>query len=457
MQGQFYSIKVRFSNKHTLTFLDSLKLIPFAVSEIPKKFNIDCIKGEIDYNKYRPLGYVPDEAEWDYIKRDVKIVAQALRIFLDNNYSKMTIGSNAITDYKTNYGVDFKNFFPNVDDIDSDIRLAYKGGFVFVNPKYRGVDLNEGIVLDVNSLYPDVMYHCLLPYGRPVYFNGKYMKDEIYSLYIQHFRCCFRLKEGYLPTIQLKNAFFRNSIEYVESSEGLEVDLCLTSVDMELFFSHYDVWDITYINGFKFKASADLFKKYIDYWMKVKVENNKNIGMRTLAKLMLNNLYGKFAQNPNTHSKCPVYDNIEDKITYELSELEKREGIYIPVGCFVTAWARYKTISAAQRNFDRFIYADTDSLHLIGNELPCLEINETKLGAWKLEARFTKARFLRAKTYAEEIDGSLHITAAGMPKSCYPYVTWDNFIYDSEIIGKLKSKRVSGGVVLLESPHKIKR
>lgn len=31
--------------------------------------------------------------------------------------------------------------------------------------------------------------------------------------------------------------------------------------------------------------------------------------MRTLAKLMLNALYGKFALNPNVRSKIPYYDN----------------------------------------------------------------------------------------------------------------------------------------------------
>lgn len=48
-------------------------------------------------------------------------------------------------------------------------------------------------------------------------------------------------------------------------------------------------------------------------------------------------------------------------------------------------------------------------------------------GKWAVEGEFTKARFIRQKTYIEEIDGKIHITCAGMGKKCYDYVTFDNF------------------------------
>ena len=51
----------------------------------------------------------------------------------------------------------------------------------------------------------------------------------------------------------------------------------------------------------------DGFKEYIDKWISRK--NNatieKNYGQRTLAKLMLNSLYGKFATKLETKSKFP--------------------------------------------------------------------------------------------------------------------------------------------------------
>ena len=48
-------------------------------------------------------------------------------------------------------------------------------------------------------------------------------------------------------------------------------------------------------------------------------------------------------------------------------------------------------------------------------------------GSWKHESSFTRARFIRQKCYIEEIEGKLHITCAGMPKTCYEYVTFENF------------------------------
>mgnify|MGYP002512467155 CR=1 FL=1 len=41
------------------------------------------------------------------------------------------------------------------------------------------------MVLDVNSLYPSVMYDSDLPFGTPIFFKGEYIEDEIYPLYTQ--------------------------------------------------------------------------------------------------------------------------------------------------------------------------------------------------------------------------------------------------------------------------------
>jgi hypothetical protein len=271
------------------------------------------------------------------------------------------------------------------------------------------------------------------------------------------FTCQFEIKPGYIPTIQLKNNLSFIPTQYLESSDGEDVTLCLTNVDLDLFMEHYKVFNIEYHSGWKFKSTIGLFKDYIDKWNKVKMESTLigNKAMRTLAKLMLNALYGKFALNPNVQSKLPYYDN--GVIKYKLGEKETREPIYIPVGTFITAWARYKTISSAQKVYDRFVYADTDSLHLVGTEIPdMLEIDPVKLGAWKHESTFTRARFLRQKSYIEEIDGVLNITCAGMPDRCYQYVTWDNFHTGATYAGKLGMAHVNGGIVLKDIPFSIK-
>lgn len=460
-KGQFYSMEICFERKgkekKSLTIYDSLKILPFSVAAIAKGFNLPISKLEIDYQETREIGHVLTKQEIDYLRNDVDIVARALNTLFEQGLTKMTQGSNALFDYKRTVGTkNFSKWFP-IPNYDYDIRQSYKGGFTYLNPKYKELDLTEGIVLDVNSLYPSVMYYQPLPYGEGIFFKGKYKPDKIYNLYVQMFTCQFELKPGYIPTIQLKNNLSFIPTQYLESSEGEDVTLCLTNVDLELFMDHYNVFNIEYHSGWKFKSTIGLFKDYIDKWNKVKMEStiNGNKAMRTLAKLMLNALYGKFALNPNVQSKIPWYDN--GIVKYKLGEKETREPIYIPVGTFITAWARYKTISSAQKVYDRFVYADTDSLHLIGTEIPdMLEVDPVKLGAWKHESTFTRARFIRQKSYIEEIDGVLNITCAGMPERCYQFVTWDNFHTGMSYAGKLGMTHVNGGIVLNDIPFSIK-
>lgn len=409
-------------------------------------------------------------------------------------------------------------------DYDKDVRRSYRGGYTYVKPEYKEQDLKTGLVLDVNSLYPWTMHDCPLPYGDPIFFKGRYEQDDFYNLYIQHFTCHIRLKKGFLPTIQLKNNLSFIPTEYIvdstidaDGNEQIEpIELWLTNVDLELLQEHYEILNPMWINGWKFKSTTTLFTSYIDKWMKVKIESTKNgnKSMRTLAKLMLNALYGKFALKPTVQSKFPYYE--EGKIKYKLGDKEEREPLYIPVGTFVTAWARHKTITSAQKMYKYFVYADTDSLHLnidlpdellkmsnkhlenlttadlqrMGIPIPDdFEVDPVALGAWKLESKFHRARFIRQKSYIEEwnepdtwdkekfstsevreycedngLDFAeeikkykgmydrdlLNITCAGMPTGCYKFVTWENFHEGAEYSGKLLPRHVKGGIVLEE-------
>ena len=460
--NQVYTAEICFAGKgkkrKSVKLIDSLKVIPMPVKKIPKAFGLSIEKLEIDYGEKREVGHELTEQERRYLRHDVEVVALALEKLFDQGMTKLTTGSNAMAEYKGIISKDkFAKWFPT-PEFDSDIRQAYKGGYSYVNPIFQGQELGSGIVLDVNSLYPSVMYYNRLPYGEGIYFDGKYKQDSIYNLHIQMFSCAFRLRKGKLATVQLKNCRQFCSTEYLNDSADQYVTMCMTDLDMRTFFSHYDVFDITWIGGWKWKSTDILFRDYIDKWMQVKIDSTKNgnEGMRTLAKLMLNSLYGKFALNPDCQKREP-YLKEDGSIGYRLLRPEKREPIYIPVGVFVTAGARYKTITSAQKLYDRFVYADTDSLHLVGTEVPTeLDVDPVKLGAWKHESTFEKAKFLHSKCYIEVIDGKEKITAAGMPADCYQHVTFDNFSYGACYDGKLRPVHVAGGVVLEDSQFTIR-
>ena len=470
--GLFYSIEVYFEvGKKTkkVTFIDSLKIINQTVESMPRTFKIPENKLEIDYNLRREKGHILTEEEKAYVKNDVVIVAKALSYLFNMGLTKMTAGSNALSEYKTITKLNrFRNLYKPLNyDIDQDIRKSYRGGFTYLNPVYKNKEVKEGEVLDVNSLYPSVMYNEILPFGEPFFFNGKYVEDKVYPLYIQRLTCCFRIKEGKIPTIQIKHSRFVDN-EYLTYSGEEPVALTLTSIDMKLFFEQYDVWDLNFESGWKFKGMRGLFTTYIDKWISVKNEAtiSGNKGMRQVAKIMLNSLYGKFATSLDVQSKIPYLE--DDVVKYKLSEKTTKEGVYLPMGAFITAYARDKTIRTSQAikdysikkyGIDMYCYSDTDSIHTI---LPIdeleqfCEIDDVKLGAWKHESHFTRAKFIRQKTYLEEIDGEINITCAGLPQRCYDQVTWENFKEGLKVDGKLAFHHVKGGVILRETEFTIK-
>ena len=489
-KGLFYQVEVIFEKKgkkvNKVIFQDSLKLIPLSVDSIAKSFKLPISKLKIDYDSHNnlPIGSPLTPEEEEYIKHDVQIVAHAIEYFYSQGLNKMTIGSCALSEYKKIIKKrNFDRYFP-APKYHDDVKQSYRGGFTYLNPDYREKIIGKGIVLDVNSLYPSVMYDNYLPFGTPIYFNGKYEHDPIYPIYTQMIRCQFELKEGKIPTIQIKYGYSFRANEYLTTSGDTEVVLCLNSVDLELFLEQYDVYNLEYISGWKFKATKGLFTDYIDKWSNNKIQAKKdgNHGLYLISKLFLNSLYGKFGTDTRVRSKIP-YLGEDNEIHYKDGKAEIKNGVYIAMASFITSYARKKTITSAQRIMDnhrnglskaQFVYADTDSLHIVLNgedetkflNDSNLDISDTKLGAWKFETKFNRAKFLRQKCYIENStedvlnpnpEYNLKITVAGMPTDCHKYVNFDNFNIGASYKGKKQPKIVPGGVVLSEIDFTIKR
>lgn len=302
--GMFYELKIYFKKDRKkkksikVTIYDSLKIIPFSVSEIAKAFNLQEQKLTLDYMLKREEGHILTDDEKAYIKNDVVIVAKALEVIFKEKLTKMTQGSNALHDFKEMIGKNkFERLFPSLPlELDLDLRKSYRGGFTYLNPLYKEKEVGSGSVLDVNSLYPFVLRTKELPYGEPIYFEGKYKEDNVYPLYIQMIITEFKIKENKIPTIQIKNSRIFLSNEYIRDSGDEAICLVLTNIDLKLFLEQYDIISIKYLCGWKFKSKTDIFNEYIDKWIERKIKASKegNKGQRTLSKLMLNSLYGKF-------------------------------------------------------------------------------------------------------------------------------------------------------------------
>lgn len=92
-----------------------------------------------------------------------------------------------------------------------------------------------------------------------------------------------------------------------------------------------------------------------------------------------------------------------------MGEKEQKEGLYLPVGAFITAYAREKTIRTSQAikdysikkyGIDKYIYSDTDSIHclLTIEELKQFcEIDDVELGKWAHERYIYKSKICSPK------------------------------------------------------------
>ena len=319
--GEWYSITINKYNKKIYIW-DSIKKIPLSVEIIGKTYG-KITKGEIDHTKERPQGYEPTIQEIDYCLNDCRIVKMAMVDQYKQGLTSMTIGGDVLKEHKRIYGGTkvFNFLFPNLDGIDPNTgetfdnyaRKAYKGAFCWVNPQYQNQIINETIrVYDVNSLYPYAMHSPnFYPVGMPIYGKGQPQQRENY-VYILHVYIKFELKNQGVPCIIDRNTTRFNLSSWLTDSRNDTGELqyknmWFTNVDIELITQNYN-YEIQFIDYYEFEASNQLFDTYIDKYMEMKITaaKEKDQGKRQIAKLFLNNGYGKDGQKNNTERKIPA-------------------------------------------------------------------------------------------------------------------------------------------------------
>lgn len=464
--GQWYSITVKLKGKY-IEIRDSLKLLPFSVKRIGTSFATKHKKLDMEYEGLRYAGCPITEEEQAYIANDVLVVKEALEIMFSEGHKNLTIGSCCLSEYKRLTGrMVYEEQFPNIYEIDIDetygatnageyVKKSYRGGWCYVVEEKKEKLLTNGTTADVNSLYPSMMSSesgNRYPVGKPMFWQGDYIPDVIERegyYYFVRIRTRFELKPGFLPFIQIKgNPLYKgteclktsdildpetgNYIRYVETENGLEehkVTLTLTMTDFALIKEHYNLTGLEILDGCYFASEIGIFDDYIEKYKKIKLESKG--AKRELAKLFLNNLYGKLATSPNSSFKY-CFLNPDDALSFVTIDEHNKTPVYIPAGSAVTSYARNFTIRAAQSNFygeDKpgFTYADTDSIHcdLPADKITGIKVHDKNFCCWKLESGWDYGWFVRQKTYIEHIvseDGEkidspfYNVKCAGMPK-----------------------------------------
>lgn len=453
----FYSIKVRLNNK-TFEFVDSSKKINGSIEDIAKAWNLPILKGEIDYMLYRPLDHIATDEEIAYINNDTEIAYRVMEYEYADNLTAITTASDCLSLFKESIGGEkmYRQLYPVLSiDMDNYIRQAYRGGLCWVNKKFQGKVLYDVDVYDENSMYPDKMYRRYLPYGYPEKFEGKYIENPVYNLYIQHIKVACCLKPKGIECILLHNQIFQS--EYLVSTNNEIIDLTLTSIDLKLLFDNYEIQHIEYIDGLMFKSSNAMFKKYIE---PIYITKSTTKGCeKNLAKLKINGLYGKFAANPINYIIEPKL--VDGIVKYDVVGSEYSEPEYTALSAFVTAYAREDILSVLVPNYDYACYCDTDSAHLLkGYDSSVIQVDDKKLGYYKLERTLSKVKYLAQKTYYgyEHMDNKMieYKKICGASKEVKEHITFKRFVFGEEFEGKLVPKIVRGGVVLVPTTFTLK-
>jgi hypothetical protein len=457
-RGIWYSFVIKVNN-HFIEIRDSLKLLPFSVKRIGESFKTKHKKLDMEYTGFRYAGCQITDEEKQYIANDVLVVKEALEFMFQNGHSKLTIGSCCLSEYKKIMGKDdFAMFFPQIYDIQIDkntygsdtagdwVRRSYRGGWCYLVKGKENRIYHNGITADVNSLYPSMMSSASgnrYPVGKPYFWRGNYIPDEAIApnkYYFVRIKTKFYLKENMLPFVQIKGNLLYRGTEMLESSriwdyekqkyceyyrdkygniQDTRVEMTLTMTDYTLLQEHYNLVDFEILDGCWFFSEIGLFDNYINTYKKIKLESKG--AMRELAKLFLNNLYGKMASSTNSSFKI-AYVKDDKTIGFLPVEENNKEAGYIPVGTAITSYARNFTIRAAQKNYhgvdkSGFIYADTDSIHcdLKAEQINGITVHDKNFCCWKLESSWDEAIFTRQKTYIE------HVVAENLEQIEHPY------------------------------------
>lgn len=459
--GAWYKLEYHNENNKThLIFKDLMKKYRMPLENIAKIFNIPG-KSPLLLG-YRPLNREVTDWEWERVTNDVRIGAEALRYQITNMLTGLTVASDAIACYKDFIGRDeYKRRHPQLLlEVDQELRKAYRGGWTYLNPIYKEKDVYNIKIYDINSMYPAVMagmHGERLPRGQPrrVGVDYKLRTNEIEIVKVS---CSLDVKEGAFPWIHYRGVWGHTSEEYIEHEDN--ITLTFTTPDLELLELTYDTDIFNVLDKWVFNSEVGQFKEYVEAQNKIKIQAGKegNGGKRQEAKDMMNTASGKFALNPITKRKVPYFD--DGRVRY-LTEDDTRTPLYCPTSCFITAHSRKRIVLDAMKFGLQFVYADTDSVHLLEGKVKAediLEIDDYELGKYCKEAEFKRARYLRAKAYYHD-DGAgsnkLEVKCGGMPADVKKSVTWDNFKMGAIYDGKLAGKVVPGGYVLCETKYKI--
>lgn len=351
----------------------------------------------------------------------------------------------------------------------SFIRKSFFGGRTnAIKLKYKFKPGEIGVYSDITSLYPTVNYYDDYPIGHPTEITRNFGDPTQYFGFIEAFvvppknlyfpllaekgdKLTFDLKpkRGVWTTIEMNKAIelgyrvkkIYKVLHYEKRSNNIFKGYVSTFLKIKQEASGYPAWTTTdkdrdeYIKDYKLKQGIQLDKDKIQY----------NPGLRAIAKLCLNSLWGKFGQRLNmpkseiisdsndfnkimfskkyTNQRFSIIDDARMEIRYKQTEdtIEDDYNTNIAIAAYTTSHARLRLYWALEKLNRQVLYHDTDSVvyKYDKNDPTHFKIeNGDLLGEWtdELDGVDMCGTFLGAgpKNYSyETTDGEYHTKIKG--------------------------------------------
>jgi len=382
---------------------DSFHIIPEKLAAYQKEV--------FDYQKMRANRRNKHKQEIiDYLISDCKYLLEIVQGFLKRFGLKISIGQAAMAQLRTHYKVETIG-----ENTDASLREYFFGGRVECLSG-RGHYHGDFKLYDVNSMYPYVMS----AFAHPV--SADYTKRQkggigpntiFVELDCENFGALVRRGENNETSATEKRGRFKTTIwEYNAAIDlGLIDHVKIISVIDCKAVSTFDKFvDPLYADRLKTKALLKSLDKDCREYQEAKKDD-------IFTKLLLNNAYGKFAQNPRRFKEsfitecgslppdgfeCPVpaFECPEYSIWQRPSPNKRFNNV--GTAASITGAAR-AVLMRAIANARNPIYCDTDSL--ICEELSNTELHAQNLGAWDLEAEFSEVIITGKKQYACRVKG----------------------------------------------------
>lgn len=471
------------------------------IGKIPdrKYFNPENMSSDkfYDFNKWyeTQLDVVYDFKKelFEYCESDVDILKRSLEIYIDDAIKVneihplkcSTIASYCLRVFRTNYMKEKEIAVLTKEEYDF-CKRGFFGGRTEVFKMFQSwteQDIKEGKYgkyVDIQSLYPSVQFFDELPCGVPVWDNepsyentSEYINNH-YGYIECDIVCPDNLHIPLLPEKKNNKLMFdlvnkdKKVYSSIELQRAIEVGYKATKIYRSLTFEKSDNIFKGYIRNFlKIKTESagysgddidDYIKRYNEHCgvLLEKDKIKKNPGMKLLAKICLNSLWGKFGQNdelPTTkyikndawfkllkrHADKKVELKNEiliDDDTLYVSYIEKEESqtslmtSNLGLAGFVTANARLRLYKELYKLSERVIYCDTDSI-IYEYDKSKYNVEEGDcLGQWELEenGNLKEVYALAPKTYGyTSLDGEQKYKCKGITLS---YGNKIHFTYD---------------------------